>query len=94
MALRRIKKEYTDLQKDPLANVTAGPVAESDMLRWKATITGPNDSPYQGGIFYLIIQFPANYPFKPPQLQFTTKLFHPNINANGGICLDILKDQW
>eukprot|EP01064_Diplonema_japonicum_P016989 TRINITY_DN2504_c0_g1_i4.p1 TRINITY_DN2504_c0_g1~~TRINITY_DN2504_c0_g1_i4.p1 ORF type:complete len:164 (+),score=38.95 TRINITY_DN2504_c0_g1_i4:48-494(+) len=94
MALRRIKKEYSDLQKEPLANTSAGPVSESDMFTWKATIMGPESSPYQGGIFFLNIHFPADYPFKPPRLQFTTKLYHPNINSNGGICLDILKDQW
>eukprot|EP01061_Rhynchopus_euleeides_P031978 TRINITY_DN52_c0_g1_i2.p2 TRINITY_DN52_c0_g1~~TRINITY_DN52_c0_g1_i2.p2 ORF type:complete len:149 (+),score=60.20 TRINITY_DN52_c0_g1_i2:48-494(+) len=94
MALRRIKKEYADLQKEPLANTSAGPVNESDMFTWKATIMGPEESPYQGGIFFLNIHFPPDYPFKPPRLQFTTKLYHPNINSNGGICLDILKDQW
>eukprot|EP01063_Lacrimia_lanifica_P015187 TRINITY_DN22005_c0_g1_i1.p1 TRINITY_DN22005_c0_g1~~TRINITY_DN22005_c0_g1_i1.p1 ORF type:complete len:167 (+),score=81.62 TRINITY_DN22005_c0_g1_i1:55-501(+) len=94
MALRRIKKEYSDLQKEPLANVSAGPVNQSDMFMWKATIMGPESSPYSGGIFFLNIHFPQDYPFKPPRLQFTTKLYHPNINSTGGICLDILKDQW
>jgi ubiquitin-conjugating enzyme E2 D/E len=55
---------------------------------------GPADSPYAGGLFTLAIQFPVDYPFKPPKVAFTTKVFHPNINAQGGICLDILKDQW
>jgi len=94
MALRRIKKEHSDLQREPLPNVSAGPVSESDMFSWKATIMGPEASPYAGGVFFLNIHFPQDYPFKPPRLQFATKLYHPNINSNGGICLDILKDQW
>jgi ubiquitin-conjugating enzyme E2 D/E len=94
MALKRITKEYKDLQKDPPANTSAGPINESEMFNWKATIMGPEESPYSGGLFFLNIFFPTDYPFKPPKVQFTTKIFHPNINANGGICLDILKDQW
>eukprot|EP01060_Flectonema_neradi_P031948 TRINITY_DN4981_c0_g1_i1.p1 TRINITY_DN4981_c0_g1~~TRINITY_DN4981_c0_g1_i1.p1 ORF type:complete len:149 (+),score=24.74 TRINITY_DN4981_c0_g1_i1:49-495(+) len=94
MALRRIKKEYIDLQKEPLANTSAGPVSESDLFTWKATIMGPEGSPYQGGIFFLNIHFPVDYPFKPPRLQFTTKIYHPNINANGGICVDTIKENW
>eukprot|EP01060_Flectonema_neradi_P027965 TRINITY_DN37617_c0_g1_i1.p1 TRINITY_DN37617_c0_g1~~TRINITY_DN37617_c0_g1_i1.p1 ORF type:complete len:166 (+),score=33.22 TRINITY_DN37617_c0_g1_i1:53-499(+) len=94
MALRRIKKEYSDLQKDPVCNTSVGPVSENDLFLWKATIAGPEGSPYEKGIFLLNIRFPADYPFKPPKVQFTTKIYHPNINANGGICVDILKSGW
>ena len=55
---------------------------------------GPTDSPYQGGVFFLSIQFPTDYPFKPPKCVFTTRIYHPNINSNGSICLDILQKQW
>ena len=55
---------------------------------------GPSDSPYAGGVFFLSIHFPTDYPFKPPKVNFTTKIYHPNINSSGNICLDILKDQW
>jgi ubiquitin-conjugating enzyme E2 D/E len=64
------------------------------MFHWQATIMGPDDSPYSGGVFFLDIHFPADYPFKPPKVHFTTRIYHCNINSNGGICLDILKDQW
>ena len=55
---------------------------------------GPEDSPYAGGLFYLNIKFPTDYPFKPAKFTFTTRVYHPNINSNGSICLDILDKQW
>ncbi|KAH7513793.1 hypothetical protein FEM48_Zijuj11G0019700 [Ziziphus jujuba var. spinosa] len=104
MASKRILKELKDLQKDPPTSCSAvsqekvrmrfeGPVAE-DMFHWQATIMGPPDSPYTGGVFLVTIHFPPDYPFKPPKVAFRTKVFHPNINSNGSICLDILKEQW
>ena len=83
-----------DLGKDTTTNCSAGPIDEKDLFHWQATIMGPDDSPYQGGLFFLNIHFPNEYPFKPPKCQFTTRIYHPNINGNGSICLDILKDQW
>eukprot|EP00005_Dracoamoeba_jomungandri_P004207 CAMPEP_0174258768 /NCGR_PEP_ID=MMETSP0439-20130205/7705_1 /TAXON_ID=0 /ORGANISM="Stereomyxa ramosa, Strain Chinc5" /LENGTH=147 /DNA_ID=CAMNT_0015342399 /DNA_START=61 /DNA_END=504 /DNA_ORIENTATION=- len=93
MALKRINKELQDLQRDPPASCSAGPVGD-DMFHWSATIMGPSESPYQGGVFFLNINFPTDYPFKPPKVQFTSKIYHPNVNSNGSICLDILKEQW
>lgn len=55
---------------------------------------GPGDSPYSGGVFFVMIHFPPDYPFKPPKVQFQTKVYHPNVNSQGSICLDILKEQW
>ena len=93
MALRRITKELKDLESDPPANCSAGPVGD-DLFTWNATISGPGDSPYDGGVFFLSISFPQDYPFKPPKIKFTTKIYHCNVNDKGGICLDILKDNW
>ncbi|KAI3769095.1 hypothetical protein L6452_00192 [Arctium lappa] len=93
MASKRIQKELKDLQKDPPASCSAGPVSE-DMFQWQATIMGPSESPFAGGVFLVSINFPPDYPFKPPKVSFRTKVFHPNINSNGSICLDILKEQW
>ena len=93
MSLRRLQKELQDIVKDPPANCSAGPVGE-DLFHWTATIMGPTETPYQGGVFYLEIHFPADYPFKPMKINFTTKIYHPNIDSSGNICLDILKSNW
>lgn len=93
MASKRIQKELQDLQKDPPTSCSAGPAGE-DLFHWQATIMGPQDSPYQGGVFFIAIHFPPDYPFKPPKVNFQTKVYHPNVNSQGSICLDILKEQW
>ncbi|XP_062028882.1 ubiquitin-conjugating enzyme E2 28-like [Rosa rugosa] len=93
MASKCILKELKDLQKDLPTSCSAGLVAE-DMFHWQATTMGPPDSPYAGGVFLVTIHFPPDYPFKPPKVAFRTKVFYPNINSNGSICLDILKEKW
>ena len=109
MALKRINKELKDIANDPPAQCSAGPVGD-DPFHWQvdfyfpvillikkpsqATILGPTDSPFEGGVFFLNIHFPTDYPFKPPKFAFTTRIYHPNINSNGAICLDILRSQW
>jgi len=93
MAQKRIRKELTNMQKDPPALCSAGMVAD-DMFHWQGTIMGPSETPYAGGAFFLKISFPSDYPFKPPKVCFTTQIYHPNINSSGQICLDILKSQW
>ena len=81
------------MENDPPANCSAGPT-EGDMYFWRATLLGPQGSPYEGGVFELTVQFPTDYPFKPPKIRFVTRVYHCNINNDGAICLDILKDQW
>lgn len=93
-ALKRIQRELVEIQNDPPANCSAGPETPSDLFRWEGVIFGPSDSPYAGGVFKLKISFPVDYPFKCPTVTFTTKIYHPNINSAGIICLDILKTQW
>ena len=93
MASKRISRELKDIQSEPPANCSAGPEGD-DLFKWTATIMGPEGTPYNSGVFFLEVDFPSNYPFKPPKVYFKTRIYHPNINSSGGICLDILKDNW
>ena len=89
----RIQKELSLFLKEPPDNCSAGPV-DDDIYHWEGTIIGPTKTVYEGGVFTLDIQFPKNYPFKPPKVRFQTKIYHPNINSGGFICLDFFKENW
>ena len=91
---KRILKEMQELATETCSNISAGPVDDNNIFIWSATLIGPDDSPYAEGVFLLKINFPNNYPFKPPQITFDTKIFHPNISSSGSICLDILQSNW
>jgi ubiquitin-conjugating enzyme E2 D len=91
--LKRLQKELKEIQTDPPENCSAG-IVRDNYFEWEATIIGPKDTPYEGGMFQLSIHISSEYPFKPPQCRFRTKIYHPNINSSGQICLDILKNQW
>ncbi len=93
MAQRRIERELAEMRRDPPSNCQAGPVG-TNLFEWEGTILGPAESVYEGGVFHLAIQFPVDYPFKSPTIRFKTRIYHPNINATGLICLDILKTNW
>lgn len=93
MSVKRLEKEVSEISKNDIPNISAGPV-NNNLFEWVAVILGPVDTPYHGGVFTLNIYIPADYPFKPPSVIFKTRIYHPNINISGSICLDILKTQW
>ncbi|KAI5187001.1 ubiquitin-conjugating enzyme E2 D [Nematocida homosporus] len=101
-SVKRIMKELKDIKETEASMTGEGserilfiaPVDDSDLYNWKGRISPPKGSNYHGGTFYLDIKFPTDYPFKPPRIRFLTRIFHPNINTNGTICLDILSEKW
>ena len=90
---RRIIKETQRLQKEPVAGISCAPY-EDNLRYFRVVLQGPQDTPYQGGLFSLEMFLPAEYPMVPPKVRFLTKIYHPNIHKLGRICLDILKGKW
>ncbi|CAH2067844.1 unnamed protein product [Thlaspi arvense] len=73
--------------------ISASP-SEDNMRYFNVMVLGPTQSPYEGGVFKLELFLPEEYPMAAPKVRFLTKIYHPNIDKLGRICLDILKDKW
>ena len=100
-AMKIISEEYKQLNRAPLVNlgITVGLFNEDDMFKWKCTILGPKDTMYKGGLFYLKIEFPDNYPNSKPEILFLTPIYHLNVKfftsslqPLGHICVNTLND--
>ncbi|CAH1725297.1 ubiquitin-conjugating enzyme E2 N [Aphis gossypii] len=90
---RRILKETQRLMQEPVPGISAQP-DEGNARYFHVKVTGPEDSPFEGGLFKLELFLPEDYPMSAPKVRFITKIYHPNIDRLGRICLDILKDKW
>lgn len=96
VAAKRLRKEWNALDlKNDGSIVYIMPDSDLTIMNWKCRISAPKDSFYKGFDFDLAINVPENYPLRPPEIRFVTKVFHPNVNfSTGEICLDILKESW
>jgi ubiquitin-conjugating enzyme E2 Z len=93
-AIVRVKGDLESIYRDPPYGICVVP-NEDDITTIHALVTGPFDTPYEGGLFHFLIRFPPNYPFAPPRVKFLTTgggsvRFNPNLYQNGKVCLSIL----
>ncbi|KAG9391100.1 Ubiquitin-conjugating enzyme [Carpediemonas membranifera] len=91
--MSRIMRDLMKMHSDSPPGISAAPVSD-DIMHWQAIILGPEDTPWENGIFELTVDFPDDYPHKPPRFKFVTNMYHPNIYVDGSICLDILQTNW
>ncbi|KAF8437793.1 ubiquitin-conjugating enzyme/RWD-like protein [Terfezia claveryi] len=87
---RRLLKEYRQLVDEAPDGITAGPIDEDNLFEWECLIQGPDDTPFEGGVFPATLSFPKDYPLSPPKMRFTCEMFHPNIYKDGTVCISIL----
>lgn len=94
MALsRRIVKETERLANDPVPGIIVTVDPENSRY-FHVQLAGPMSSPYEGGLFNLELFLPDDYPMSPPKVRFLTKIYHPNVDRLGRICLDVIKNNW
>lgn len=85
IATSRLRKEYQELKKKPVENIRAAP-KETNILEWHYVIEGPKGSLYEGGFYHGIVQFPKEYPHKPPSIQMITPNGRFKVLIKGFFC--------
>ena len=93
-AIMRLTSDLKNIQRDAPNGISAGPMDESNLYFWQATISGPEETCWEGGLFNLRLTFSDEYPNKPPHVKFISEMFHPNVFLDGRICLDSLQNHW
>ncbi|CAC5412715.1 UBE2D [Mytilus coruscus] len=89
--------EHLEISKDPPPGCSAGPL-DDNIFIWEAMVAGPYDdrkSPYAGGVFFLQMTIPNDYPYRPPTVKFLTEIYHPYVeHSSGKLSLNILSSRW
>ncbi len=93
----QFKKELPDLQNISQNIPQARLIKNSDpknFMSFKVEYTPEKDSLWYGGKYIFSFTVPDQYPFNPPKVLCETKIYHPNIDFDGNVCLNILKEDW
>ena len=89
---KRIMKEFEDIKVAYPPGINSIVVDETNLLCWKILIV-PVEYPYNKGAFRVNVDFTAEYPFKPPKVNFKTPIYHPNVDEKGQVCLPIIAPE-
>eukprot|EP00742_Colponemidia_sp_Colp-10_P001228 GILJ01001321.1.p1 GENE.GILJ01001321.1~~GILJ01001321.1.p1 ORF type:complete len:166 (+),score=30.12 GILJ01001321.1:65-562(+) len=89
VAAELLRRQLIDLNRDETAGFSVG-LEEENLFKWTVCFEGPPDTLYEGGIFQATLSFPPDYPNMPPEMKFTTEMWHPNVYPDGRVCISIL----
>jgi ubiquitin-conjugating enzyme E2 G1 len=84
-----LQRQFHEIQNDPVCGFSAG-LVQDDLFRWRVTLLGPPKTPYERGVFPLLIEFPPDFPESPPAIRFLCPMYHPNVRESGELCLSLL----
>ncbi|KJK86182.1 hypothetical protein H633G_09968 [Metarhizium anisopliae BRIP 53284] len=95
MSTKRISKEYAEISQSPPEGFTISLPPNESIHTWQITLVPPPASPFHPGKYGILLTLPVEYPFKPPAVRFTTRVYHPNVTNDslGNVCLGILKPE-
>lgn len=85
-----LQKQLKELNRNAVEGFSAGLIDENNIFEWKVTILGPLETIYEGGVFNLVMKFSPDYPNSPPEVRFTSEMWHPNVYTDGRVCISIL----
>ena len=89
-ASKLLQKQLKELQRDGTSCGFSAGLVDDNIFKWQVQIIGPPKTPYEGGIFPAILEFPEEFPNLPPKMRFVCPMFHPNIRETGEVCISIL----
>ncbi|ORZ37273.1 ubiquitin-conjugating enzyme 9 [Catenaria anguillulae PL171] len=97
ICLDRLNQERKNWRKDHPFGFFCKPKKKADgsldMMKWEAGIPGKEGTLWEGGVYKVVLEFPEDYPSKPPKVKFTPPLFHPNVYPSGTVCLSIINED-
>ena len=95
-AMKYLKSEYNRLQNHEYIWELGCTFAliNNDIFHWKFSLTSPRDTPYEGGMFVLTVDFPEDYPHRRPEVRFTNKIYHLNVSPSNGHVNIIILNNW
>mmetsp|Transcript_44348 Transcript_44348/g.123361 ORF Transcript_44348/g.123361 Transcript_44348/m.123361 type:complete len:171 (-) Transcript_44348:243-755(-) len=88
-ATELLRRQFLEMSKSPPEGISVG-LKDDNIFTWEVMIIGPAGTMYEGGFFRALLTFPEDFPSKPPEMQFLSKMWHPNVYPDGKVCISIL----